>query len=304
MKKWQPLKKGDIIDLIAPSFSMEQKEIDNSVEYIKFLGLVPRIPKKMINKDLFFANSDKARFIHLRDALLAKDSKAIWCLRGGYGCARLLPELNKIKTPKNCKAVIGFSDITALHIFLNQKWKWNTIHGTVLGRLPERKIDKESERKTTSLVLGKNKTQEFTLTPLNKCEGKPIKSSVSGGNLTIVQNSIGTDWQLDAKNKIILLEEVDEKPYQIDRSLNHIMQSGILKKASAIIFGDFNTTEFKMDEGEKEEVLRRFAVKINIPVLKIPGVGHTEKNYPVPLGTKSTLSLGSVCTLASENGHV
>jgi muramoyltetrapeptide carboxypeptidase len=126
---WPKIKPGDIIDLVAPGFGPTPKEIRGAVKFLREWGLNPRVPVDLLGPDILCSNSDEKRFHFLRKALFAKDSKAIWCLRGGYGANRLLPYLQRLKSPASNKVLIGYSDVTTVHLFLNQQWGWNTIHG-------------------------------------------------------------------------------------------------------------------------------------------------------------------------------
>ncbi len=305
MKHWQVLQRGDIVDLTAPSYAVTEEQLAQSVEYLENTGLVPRVPTDLQGDDLFHSNSDENRSRHLRDALYAEDSRAIWCLRGGYGCAKLLPMLAELEPPENPKLVIGFSDITALHIFLNQKWGWASIHGPLLFSLGRGSTDKESTERILDIVLGRSNRQEFNLVPLNAPAEKPqgnLQSTVTGGNLTIVQNSIGTFWQIDTKGKILLLEEVDDPPYHIDRMLNHLCQAGILDDVQAVIFGDFNGEKREVNQQQVDTLIDNFAQRADFPVFRSRGIGHTETNYAVPLGTQATITFGKEPKLICKNG--
>jgi len=286
-KNWKALKEGEIVDVIAPAYGISKQGLEKAKEYISSIGLVPRVPSDILGEDLFCSNADEIRLKHLKDALYANDSKAIWCLKGGYGTARILHHLEEENAPTKPKAVIGFSDITSLHLFLTQKWEWNSVHGSVLWQLSEKKINNESIEKLKNLIFGKEKEQKFKLIPLNKRFKGNIKASVTGGNLMLIQSSIATSWQMDANNKIVLLEDVDEKAYRIDRMLLHLNQSGILNGAKAIIFGDF--TGEGVIEKDVDSVLKRFAEEFAAPVFRAKGIGHDSINNPLPLGTKAVI---------------
>ncbi len=134
MKRWPKLKPGDVVDVVAPGWKCSPKDLKLALEELKSWQLTPRVPKNIFAKESLFSNSDQERFMQLKRALLAKDSQAVWCLRGGYGSIRLIPYLAKLKKPSFCKAFLGLSDITSLHLFLNQYWNWSTIHGPLLER--------------------------------------------------------------------------------------------------------------------------------------------------------------------------
>ncbi len=302
MHLWpSPLKHGDIVDIIAPSFGFQPDVIEEVRTVANSWGFKARIPDNIFGEDLLCANSDEIRFQHLKEALYNKDSRAIWSLRGGYGATRLFPMLNELPEPSQTKLVIGFSDITALHIFLNQKWGWPTLHACGARQIAQQKVSVESSDLLKSILFGEQKEgYTYSLKPLNDASQKTqsIQSSVAGGNLCLVQCSLGTFWQLDGKDKIILLEDVDEKGYRIDRMLNHLTQAGIFTDAKAVLFGDF--TGGKEDDGTSlvEPVINRFANLLSIPALRIEGVGHGFVNRPVPLGFPVMLETGSDAKLS------
>ncbi len=287
---WRPLFKGDIVDIIAPAHGISDRDISKASEYIKSLGLTPNIPDNLIGEDLFHSNSHDMRLEHLKNALTNNESKAIWCIKGGYGTAHLIPNLTEMPKPPNAKLLIGFSDITALHIFLNDKWGWNSLHAPILWQMTGDKISNESAKQLEQLIFGNIKEVSLSLISLNNAIISNIKSTVTGGNLTILQNSIGTDWQIDTVGKILLIEEVDEEPYKIDRSLLHLKQAGIFNDVRAIIFGDFNyKNKAKEHDAIILELLLNFTELIDAPVFRATGVGHTEINNAIPLGTEATI---------------
>lgn len=290
-----PLKPNDIIEIIAPSSGFQPDVIDAVKSVADSWGLQARIPDDLFGDDLLCANSDEMRFQHLKNALYSNDSRYIWVLRGGYGATRLLPMLNELDPPLKPKLLMGFSDITALHIFLNQKWGWPALHGCVASQIARQKVSAESGDLLKSILFGDQKEDfSYSLKPLNASAQKvqSIQASIAGGNLSLVQSSLGTFWQLDGKDKIILLEDVDEKGYRIDRSLNHLYQAGVFSNAKAVILGDF--TGAKEDDGTSlvEPVIDRFASSLSIPALRIAGVGHGFVNLPVPFGFPVTLQTG------------
>jgi muramoyltetrapeptide carboxypeptidase len=287
---WQPLKPGSMVHVIAPSGGCELIALEQIKDLLHSWELVPQIANDTLGSDLLCANSDEKRFGHLREALLNPDSQAIWCLRGGYGCTRLIPELLKLKSPKVNKLFIGFSDITSLHIFLQQKWHWQTLHGPSANQVVNRRIDDASIQELKKIIFGQLQQIEFSLTPLNaKAEhgNTIIESCLTGGTLTLVQASLGTDWHIETKDKILFLEEVNESAYRIDRMLQHLQQSAIFHEIKAILLGDFISNDAELIQS----VLKRFAQERNLPVFYCPGIGHGKTNRSLPLGAKTELNL-------------
>jgi muramoyltetrapeptide carboxypeptidase len=242
----------------------------------------------------FHSSSDENRLAKLKKALQNDEPDTIlWSLRGGYGVARLLPELQKIPKPTQEKILIGYSDLTALHLFLAQNWGWKTIHGPMIADLLNPQKSPENFLKITD-IIAKKRDQNIPivaeiphLVPLNE-QAKittSIEGLLTGGNLTIVQTSIGTDWEIKAKNKILFLEDDGERGYRIDRALNHLKQAGLLKCLKAIVFGDFTDSDEFM-----EFALQRFANENDVPMYKSNEFGHGKKNSPLIYNAPSVIS--------------
>jgi len=144
-----------------------------------------------------------------------------------------------------------------------------------------------------NLIFGRDIKNTFKLEAISKnLKPQTIEGdAVIGGNLKLVQCSISTLWEIRAENKILLFEDINEKPYQIDRVLTHIVQSGMVEGASAIVFGDFEGGDIEVDMPLIKKVLKRFAKSINIPVFKTSGIGHTKTNYAVWFGAKAVIDV-------------
>ncbi len=303
---WKFLKKGDIIDIIAPASTPRRQVLMDGVKKLKALGFKPRFHKGIISKDNpFHSNSDAYRLKHLYKALSAKDSKAVWCVRGGYGCNRLLPHLQKLKKPKQSKILIGYSDISSLHVFLGQKWKWPTFHGPQFDRIGGGRMTAAQEKETFGTIQGLVQKVVFkNLKPLNTSarKRKVIRGSVTGGNIMVLQSTLGTEWQLDTRNKILFLEEIDERGYRIDRMFEHFKQSGALKGCKAIVFGDILGGDEDSGKNFCFYAVDRFAKSLNIPVFAGIKTGHGLNQRVVPFHTKSVLTTGANAQLVVETG--
>jgi muramoyltetrapeptide carboxypeptidase len=296
-KGWEHLKVGDIIDVVAPASKPSKQLLEDAKTYLISKGLIPRIPEDIIDDNVeYFANNDSYRFEHLRDALLTPDSKAVWCIRGGYGSSRIVEDLMMLPKPEFTKLFIGFSDITVLHIFLQQFWGWSTIHGNVLSYMVSNKDNPQANLRTEDLVFGRIDKIVYTdLKPLNNYafENRAIhNTTITGGNLALIQTSIGTEWHIDTKNKILIIEQVWDAAYRIDRALQHLKQAKIFEQAIAVIFGNM-TAEVEKDEAERTmRFIHSFAEKLSIPAFSYENIGHNHiTNEPIPLGTSCILQL-------------
>ena len=299
---WKPLKKGDVVDIVAPSSASTEEGLQGAVKFVEGLGLEPRVPEDIFGRDRFCANSDPYRLRHLKRALYARDSRAVWCLRGGWGAARLIPHLARLKPPPSSKIFIGYSDITTLHLFFNFFWDWATVHGSMLermGRLSQRSREFLDFHR---LIFGKTDVLEYKgLLPLNDLasQKRVIQGPVVGGNLSLVQSILGTPWQVSLHGKILALEEVGERGYRVDRILVHLQQAGLFKGVRAIVLGDF----LGLESASMWRYLREdFAERLPIPVLKGLPFGHGGRQRPVPFCTPSQLKLGERGELRVHSG--
>ncbi len=279
----------DIIDIVAPGYGAKKEDIKRAESYIKTLGFTPRIPKDIFKNHPLHSHDDDYRLNHLVTALKAKDSVGIWCFKGGYGTAKLIPELAKIVPPKHKKTLIGFSDITALHLFLNQQWKWPTLHAPVLWQLLHDRVDAECGQKVKEYLL-KQHQPEFALTPMNHpAKNFSGNAKITGGNLALLQTSIGTEWQMKARNQFLLIEEVDEAAYRVDRMMLHLTQAGSFNGVKAILLGDFTFAD-KPEEVQKiDAILQDFASATSVPAFRIRDIGHGKLNNPLPFGVKAEI---------------
>jgi len=302
-KQWNFLNQSDIVDIIAPSSNVPgnlPEVYQKTKELLGDIGLIARIADDLIvpGRDLFSTNSLEYRTQHLIHAFTNSESKAIWAIRGGYGAAKIIPFLEKITPPKEPKLLLGFSDITALHLFVQTNWQWSSLHSPVINQLITNAKLLENIK---PIIFGEKNIHYKDLIPLNEAakQNKIIKAEIIGGNLSIVQTSIATSWQIASKDKIIFLEEVSERGYRIDRMLHHLLQAGIFKDAKAVIFGEI-TPEYEKDGSNLcIPAMENFAKELEIPVLHFPFIGHNLKhNLPLPFGNICSLKLGTSAELS------
>lgn len=290
MSKLAKLKPGDLVEIIAPASRCSNERLEDLRELLTSWQLNCIIDKDIFGSDLLCANTDEIRFRSLKNALQNTESKAVICARGGYGSMRLIPKLAKIIPPTAPKIFVGMSDITAIQLFLRQNWQWPTI----FGALARGTFSLESIAAMKALLFGEIDQIELIGLPLNSLaeQKNTIDTTITGGNLCLVQTSVGTIWQINGQNKIVFLEEVGERGYRVDRMLEHLTQAGIFKNVAAIIFGDFINGNEPDGSSLIEPVLTRFAQSCRIPVIQIKGIGHGFTNVPIPMGTRVTLQLG------------
>jgi muramoyltetrapeptide carboxypeptidase len=311
LRKLEYLKPGDIVDVVAPGFPVLPEVMIKVRDFLIKEGFVPRIPENIIEPHPLFANTDEKRAKMLIDAVKAKDSKAIWFLRGGYGSNHLLPALRKLKKQKP-KITIGISDITSLHGHFIQKWGWTGLHGSLLDRIGKGLLPNDVLAELLEVIRGQKSELVFlNLTPLNKPakKRKKIKASVLGGNLVVVAGHLGTDTEFNFKNKIVFFEETGERGYRVDRLLLQLSEAGCFKNCKAVVFGDFiGGDEPKADPQSQvinkvEWVLQNWSANQKFPVLRGLPCGHDTVQRVLPLNTEAALELkGETAQLVVQTG--
>ncbi len=285
------LKKGDLIDVIAPSSAgKDPKHLDLSIQYYSELGYKILYPDNMLDfENTFHANTDEFRSNTLINALINNKSKVVWCWKGGYGSSKLIPDLLKIKKPSDEKVFIGFSDITALHIFLNQNWGWKTIHGASFSNPIRQEFDPKNTKDVLDLLTGAQ--QNIIINDLVKLSGfDTVSGFITGGNLSMLEQSIGTAWQVDMTDKIVILEDVDERGYRVDRMLDHLLQADILNKAKAVVFGQFTNSKESDDSDNIPIAIEQFSKKVSYPIFRTNLIGHGFRNIPFVYGAHGKIA--------------
>lgn len=299
MKCWKPLKKGDIVDVIAPGYAVEPDRLQAGLKVLEGWGLIPRCPDDLIRAYYFHAQTDEKRLEYTLKAFAAKDSRAVWCVRGGYGSNRLVPALLKKKAPAQAKLFVGISDVTTLHLLLNQNWKWSSLHGPLLDRLGTATLPSEYSEEARAIAFGEEREVVFEgLEPMNAgaMKKKKIEGSIAGGNLTVLQSALGTKLSPKLNGKILFLEDIGERGYRVDRMLEQFRQAGLFEKCAGVVFGHFLGGDEPNKGGEPYSyipfALERFAETVKIPVWKNLEAGHGERQRALPLGTPAVIQNG------------
>lgn len=287
---WEHLKSGDIVDVVLPASGCSRDELKNSIQYLIKKGFTPRYNKsEILRKDFIFSNTDELRAKQFIDAINNDISKAIWCVRGGYGCNRLIPYLQKMNAPKNQKILIGLSDVSVLHQFVNQKWNWKSLHASVLTRLGDGRGTDRDEKALWKLLKGEANEIIFKIKPLNKKCKQTIRSKIAGGNLCVVHMTQGSTWKPNWKNKIVFFEDVNERGYSIDRMLNSLQSSGAFNGVKAVVFGEFVGGVEPDGKNFVKKALLRFADQAPFAVFSGIPSGHGKVQMPVPFNTRSEI---------------
>lgn len=289
------LKTGDTIGLVTPASPTSNSNIEKSVESIERLGF--KIKKSArLNSDFgFLAGKDQVRVDDIHEMLDDTEVKGIWCVRGGYGTARLLPFLDFEKIKVKRKPLIGFSDITALHNAIFKKTGLVGFHGPV-GTSEYTEYTKQGIFPMLTGSLNK-----FIIQPNKKLADGEIyptvikegiaKGRLIGGNLTVFASLCGTEYMPNCEGAILFLEDIGEVPYRLDRSLNQLKQSIDFSKLSGIILGNFfncNPKSGMMSLGLKETFIESFRA-YDFPIIYGYSFGHITNLCTFPLGAMAEM---------------
>jgi muramoyltetrapeptide carboxypeptidase len=206
----------------------------------------------------------------------------------------------------SAKLFIGLSDITSLHVFLNQNWGWPTVHGPLLDRLGRKATLPKYEKEMHHFVFGDLPEIRFKgLRPLNEAArktGRRVRGAVSGGNMVVLQSSLGSNASWETTGRILFFEDTGERGYRIDRMLSQFSQAGLFAHCKAIVFGQFIGGEEADGSSLIQPVIRRFAQSMKIPVLGGLQSGHDLIQRPLPFETKAILKLGDRGELICDSG--
>ena len=288
------VKPGDKIRIVSPSGKIKDEYVYPAVEWLANQGYKVEPGKHVFASHFQFAGSDKQRLNDLQNALDDSETSAIICSRGGYGLVRIIDQLDYTEFKKNPKRLVGFSDITVLHLALN-KIGVATIHGA----MPRYFFDEEKNPNNNLLSLmniltGKNTGYQIEERKLNK-KGE-ARGELVGGNLSIICSLMGTKYEIDTNGKILFIEDIDEYLYHTDRMMLQLKMAGKLEGLAGLIVGDF--TDMKDNQSpfglSVEEIILDSVDEHDFPVCFGFPAGHDKKNLALVLGKVWELKVSSV----------
>ena len=299
--KPERLNYSDTIGIIAPaSAPPDPKNIDRSVAVLERLGFKPKLAPNVRKRWGFLAGNDRERASDLMKMFTDRKVKAIICLRGGYGTARLLPLLDYRPIRANPKIFIGYSDITSLHCAFLVKSNLVSFHGPMLN---SDFVKQDLPDFTLQSFL---KTLMQPSAPGSICDGYQRKTvtilrrgvasgPLIGGNLSLLCATLGTSYQPSLKNCILFFEDLDEVPYRFDRMLTQLLNAGLLRQAAGIAIGinanchDPKATHAKEYRQTLGDVFRERLLPLKVPVVTGLPFGHIPLNATLPVGVRATL---------------
>lgn len=294
----EALKKGDTVGIIAPASSFPPERIPKTEANMAALGLKVKWAKNLYAQNGYLAGKDKQRLKDIHKMFKDSDVKAIWCIRGGYGCSRLLPDLDYELIKENPKILIGYSDVTALLNAIHQRTGLVCFHGPVGSSTfseytltcVRRMLFEPLDQQSISLSHEQHEKDEPGFETYVIRKGK-ASGRLVGGNLSLLSAMTGTQYQIDVKDRLLFIEDVGEKPYRIDRMLTQLRQALPLEEAAGIVLGVFADCQ----PGEKDRSLSlQEALEDRLHDLKIPvsygfSFGHITDQCTFPIGIEARM---------------
>ncbi len=278
----------DQVRIIAPSGIVAAASIDAAIKTLESWGLEVSLGKNIFEKSSVFAGTDAQRLQDFKEAINEEEIKLILCARGGYGLTRYIDLVDFKGLIKNPKWIVGFSDITA---FLLKAEKNNivSIHGP-MGTSFSHKGTKNSIKQLRKLLFEGQSIIESTKTQLKMGNGQGI---LVGGNLALLCESIGTDTEIDTDKKILVLEDIGEYYYRIDRMLNQLARAKKFANLRGLVIGSFSDLlkgEVKFKESVID-IIQRLTSKANYPIAVSMPIGHEPENCPFVHGAEYRLDV-------------
>jgi muramoyltetrapeptide carboxypeptidase len=279
------LQPGDRIRIIAPSGSFARDVFDAGVEIIKAYGYEPVFGEGLFARYRYLAGDDARRAAELNEALQDSSARAIWTARGGYGATRILPSVSSRDIESAGKWLIGFSDATALH----SAWlraNVASLHGANVTTLST-----WSEQARDELFAWLSGTRSSAVYRGRCINGEGLASGpVFGGNLTVIAALIGTEFMPSLSGAVVLLEDIGERPYRLDRTLTQMVQSGAFAGVVGFAIGQLTDCGPTLPNGEDAlDIVQSVLAPLGVPIVADLPIGHEATSRALPLAATAIL---------------
>mgnify|MGYP005831134293 CR=1 FL=1 len=275
--KPQRLQPGMTVCLTAPAGTFPAASVQRVQSLLEALGYIVRIGNHVLERCRYLAGEDAHRARDLWQALTDPKTDAVFCLRGGYGCSRLLPRLAFSQMHGASKIFLGYSDVTFLHAALASWAGWITFHGPNAAEW----VNRPGDCSETLAFLEGRTPFAWSFEAYQVLYPGRVCGRLVGGNLTCLTHLVGTPFAPSFEGALLFLEDKNEAPYRIDRMLVHLAQAGVFEAVQGVVCGPF------VDCGDSEEIrtlFREHVLCYQIPVVMDLPFGHGRWNHVLPLG--------------------
>ncbi len=284
---------GDKVSIVSPSGKVGRKAVERGAELLRQQGFKVRIGRHAFDEDGVFAGSDAARAADMQKALDDPAVRAIFFSRGGYGCLRTHLRLDWSSFLKHPKWLVGFSDVTVFHAWLSRR-RIASIHGVMTASFEHDGAVTESFRQLMELLAGK--PREDLVAPHELNRNGVASGILTGGNLSIIQSLRGTPLDIRPRGKILVIEDIHDLHYRLDRVMQNLRAGGVLEQLSGLVVGHFTG----MRDGATPygrtacEIIREAVEAYDYPVVFGFPAGHELPNHPLLMGARTSLEVSNV----------
>ena len=292
MRKPKALRKGSTIGVVAPASNVDREALLRGAAALEQSGYRVHYSDQVFLQETYFAGAHSLRAADLTKMFLDPEIDAIFCARGGYGCHHLLQRLNPDVLRANPKIFLGHSDVTVLLQYLENQCQMVTFHGPMVAREFARGEPFYDRQNFLSCIAAPVRGQRITGSALETLRPGSARGRLTGGCLSLLTATLGTAWEVQSDEKILFLEDVNAKPYQVDRMLMHLKLAGKLEKVRGLVFGVMLNCQPSVEQGYRlQEIILKTIEDYSFPVLYGLPSGHTESgSLTLPFGVEATLN--------------
>src|SRR5215831_2558803 len=287
------LKPGDTIGVVAAASNIKKDLLEQGCRELEALGFKTHWRPDITSSFRYFSGPHERRIGEFMEMLRSPDIAAIFCARGGYGSGHLIPRLDRDTVCANAKIINGSSDITILLNWI-ERCGVVSFHGPMVATAI-REGEYGYDRATLVDLLQSKQTVRFPTQGSSVLRPGIAEGRLIGGCLSLVVATLGTRHEIDTRDAILVLEDLDTKPYQIDRMITHLKQAGKFDHVRGVVFGEMMNCMQHTNQGYTlQEVLMDLLSEFSFPVLYGFPTGHTSRpNVIVPFGVRARLDLGA-----------
>jgi muramoyltetrapeptide carboxypeptidase len=286
MRKPAPLRPGDVIGVVAPGAAVEPVALQAGVRVLEQAGFQVRLGASVLKRAGYLAGTDAERLDDLVDMFMDNEVRAIVAARGGYGCGRLLPAFEVAIARRHPKFVVGYSDLTFLFMQLLQRAELVVFHGPMVVGLDQ---NPRGAQRLFDQLRGDRAGWNHSATHI--VQPGTAEGVIVGGCLSVLVATLGTPYAIHTAGRLLFLEDVNEKPYRIDRMLNHLRQAGKLDEVAGVMFGEMIGCSTDPNEAVtvRDVIAEAFAAARYPVVFGLP-TGHGHGSATLPLGVRARLA--------------
>ncbi|MDP6977079.1 MAG: LD-carboxypeptidase [Myxococcota bacterium] len=279
------MKRGATLGIAAPAGPIDRERLEAGESMLRKLGFETVCADDITRESGYLAGSDERRAEEFMSLVNDPEVDGIVCARGGYGCHRIIAHLDADVVRKQAKPLVGYSDITTLLLWQLKKAGLMGFHGPMLDRPGS--LGAESKRAFSTALLGQGSPPRIAGQSMQRGWGE---GRLVGGSLKLVLASLGTPWEIDTRDAVLLFEDTNEAPYSIDRMLMQLVCAGKLERVVGIGIGSLaDCTNPTRPRPTAMEVCEELLAPLGVPIVSGLPFGHCDENMPWALGARAAI---------------